>query len=61
MQYRELKRELKKIGCYKVGEGGRHEIWYSPITNQKFPVSRHNQQQVPSGTLKSIKAASGLP
>lgn len=60
MNYKELKKQLKKIGCYKDHEGGRHEMWYSPVTGKIFPVSRHNQQEVASGTLKSIKADAGL-
>lgn len=60
MKFAELKRELKKIGCRKDHEGGNHEIWYSPITNLYFPVSRHNSEEVKNGTLKSIKRDSGL-
>ena len=60
MNHGELKKKLKQIGCYKVGEGKRHERWYSPLTNDEFPVGRHNQKEVPSGTLKSIMNSSGL-
>ena len=60
MNYGELKRQLKKAGCCKDHDGARHEIWYSPATGKKFPVGRHNQQEVPPGTLKSIKADAGL-
>jgi len=40
--------------------GKRHEIWFSPITNESFPVGRHKEEEVATGTLKSIKEASGL-
>ena len=30
MRYSELKRLLRKNGCYKTSEGARHEEWYSP-------------------------------
>lgn len=60
MKFAELKRELKKIGCRKDHEGANHEIWYSPITNLYFPISRHNGEEVKNGTLKSIKRDSGL-
>ena len=60
MNHGELKRKLKKIGCYKLCEGKRHEIWYSPKTGIQFPVGRHNSQEVKSGTLNSIKADAGL-
>jgi hypothetical protein len=44
---REVKRLLKQAGCSFERQGkGDHEIWYSPITNTRFPVdgnikSRH--------------------
>lgn len=60
MKFAELKRELKKIGCYKHHEGANHEMWYSPITGLQFPVSRHNNEEVRNGTLKSIKRDSGM-
>lgn len=60
MTYGELKRQLKKIGCYLDREGGNHEIWYSPITDKHFPIGRHNTEEVPRGTLQSIKKNSGL-
>lgn len=60
MKYSELKKELRKLGCYLSHEGANHEMWFSPVTGQKFPVSRHNTEDVPTGTLKSIKRAAGL-
>lgn len=56
----EKKRELKKIGCYKIKEGKRHEIWYSPKTGKKFPVPRHDSQELATGTMNSIDKDSGL-
>lgn len=60
MRVSEMKRKLKKAGCYKIREGTRHEIWYSPKTGEEFPVSRHNQEELPSGTAHSIERAAGL-
>lgn len=60
MTYGELKRQLKKIGCTILREGGNHEIWYSPLTGKQFPVGHHSKEEVPSGTLNSIKRMSGL-
>ncbi len=60
MTYSELKKQLKKIGCRFDHDGKRHEIWYSPITGEYFPVGRHKTEEVKSGTLKSIKEAAGL-
>ena len=60
LRYSELKKILRKAGCRMDREGAGHEIWYSPITGQRFPVGRHDTKEVPEGTLKSIKEAAGL-
>lgn len=60
LRYSELEKMLRKAGCQINHEGGSHEIWYSPITGKQFTVSRHKTQEVPAGTLKSIKKAAGL-
>ena len=60
MTYGEIKRQLKKIGCYLVREGKRHELWYSLVTGETFPVGRHNTEEVKNGTEQSIRKAAGL-
>lgn len=60
MRYSEVERMLRAAKCRIEREGSNHCIWYSPITGQKFPVSRHKEQEVPKGTLKSILKAAGL-
>lgn len=60
MTYSELKRLLKKNGCYFIREGGNHEIWYSPNTKTQFPVGRHNAEEVKKGTLQTIKNQAGI-
>ena len=60
MKVSELIKELKAAGCYVVRQGGNHEIWYSPITGMKSPVSRHTSQELPSGTEKSIRKILGI-
>jgi hypothetical protein len=55
----DVKKLLREKGCYFDREGkGDHEIWYSPITNRKFPVdskilSRH--------TANAVLKQAGLP
>ena len=49
MKVSEIKKLLKKAGCYCIREGDNHEIWYSPITN------RHLQFQ--DITLKNCRQA----
>lgn len=57
------KSELLKIfGKNKiefVQHGKRHDIYYSPITNKKFPIPRY-ATEIATGTLKSIKKEAGL-
>ena len=60
MKYSELKKMLKKYGCRLDHECGRHEIWYSPITNKMFPIGRHKSEDVASGTLKEILRQAGI-
>ena len=60
MKYSELKRRLKDSGCCKTREGTNHEIWFSPITNDSFPVGRHDGEEVKAGTLQNILKKSGL-
>ena len=60
MKYSELKKLLKKRGCRFDHEGKKHEIWFSPITGRIFPVSRHDSEDCPAGTLNSILKDAGL-
>ena len=62
MKYSELKRMLRQAGCYELKRSGRqpHEKWYSPITGKKFPVGRHDHEEVKPGTLDSILTDAGL-
>ena len=45
-KFAELKWEFMKAGCYLIKEGSNHERWYSPITDAKFEMSRHNNEEV---------------
>ncbi|MDR3318217.1 MAG: type II toxin-antitoxin system HicA family toxin [Clostridiales bacterium] len=60
MKYSELKKILRSAGCYKESEGTSHERWYSPITGKRFPVGRHDAEDVHSGTFHSIQKAAGI-
>lgn len=60
MKYSELKKILKSNGCRIDHSGGRHEIWYSPITGKTFPVGRHQSEDVAKGTLKAILKQAGI-
>ena len=56
----ELLKLLKKNGCTFVRNGGRHDIYFSPITGKQFPVGRHSKGEVPNGTLQNILKCAGL-
>ena len=60
MKYSEVERKLKSAGCYLYRSGGNHEIWYSPITANRFLLSRHKSEEAKDGTLNQISKASGI-
>ncbi|MBO4557214.1 MAG: type II toxin-antitoxin system HicA family toxin [Bacteroidales bacterium] len=60
MKTSELKRLLKSHGCYELSAGKEHDVWYSPITDAKFRVPRHQSREVPQGTLSSILKQAGI-
>lgn len=60
MKYSELRQIIEGAGCYVKRNGSKHDMYYSPITKKMFPVGRHNTQEVPKGTLKSILKQAGV-
>ena len=60
MKTSELKRILKAHGCYELSSGKEHDVWYSPVTQAKIRLPRHQSQEVPKGTLKSILRQAGI-
>ena len=42
MKYRQLYAELIAAdSCYVVRNGGNHDMWFSPITGNIWPIPRH--------------------
>lgn len=60
MKDSELWRMLEKSGCSIYRRGGNHDIWISPKTGKKFPVSRHKTEELKPKTLASIKEKAGI-
>lgn len=60
MKYSELHKKLKEAGCYIIRQGSNHPIWYSPQTEKEFTTSRHESQEVKTGTLNNILKTAGL-
>lgn len=60
MKSKDLIKLLKSNGCEFVRYGkGDHQVWYSPLTGNKFPVP-HPKKNMPIGTIKSIRRMSGI-
>ncbi|NBK93309.1 type II toxin-antitoxin system HicA family toxin [bacterium 1XD21-13] len=59
MKTQELIKLLKKNKCYIIRNGGKHNIWYSRLTQKQFPVPRH-KAEIPPGTLNNILKDAGL-
>jgi len=60
MKFSELKKILRKNGCYLSDDGSKHELWHSPITGNTFTVGRHNTEDVKKGTLSGILKQAGI-
>ncbi len=60
MRANEVKQILRKNDCCLYREGSRHEIWISRKTGKKFQIPGHGAQEIPLGTLKSIKEKAGI-
>ncbi|BDF57956.1 hypothetical protein CE91St36_07730 [Christensenellaceae bacterium] len=60
MRVNELTRFLLKNGVTLKREGGRHDLYYSPLTHNTFPISRHHTEELPAGTLAAILRQAGL-
>lgn len=60
MKVSELRKKLKRIGCYLVSHGAEHDCWYSPKTGNTFRMPRHSSQEIPTGTANKIMKDSGL-
>ena len=59
MRTNELIKLLSQYGVICERHGGNHDWYYSPITDQHFPVGRH-AKEIPSGTVSSILKKAGI-
>ncbi|MDR1780093.1 MAG: type II toxin-antitoxin system HicA family toxin [Tannerella sp.] len=60
MKTSEFLRKAANIGCYFVFHGKEHDVWYSPVTQVYFRVSRHKSQELKGGTLNGMLKDAGL-
>lgn len=54
MKYSELKRRLRKAGCFLLQQGSRHEVWKNPANGHTTILGRHDAEEVKPSTLHSI-------
>lgn len=59
MRCAELIKILKAHNCRFLKQGGRHEIWFSPLTQAQFPVPRH-AREMRTGTVNDILQQAGI-
>jgi predicted RNA binding protein YcfA (HicA-like mRNA interferase family) len=59
-KYGEVKQALKDAGWLVVRQRGSHEIWAKFGHKRRIVVAGKNSDTVPTGTLSSIRRASGL-
>lgn len=60
MKYNQFFAELTAAGCYVLRHGANHDIWYSPKTGNKFALSRHGKQEVPTGMERKAQKVGGV-
>lgn len=59
MKTSELLKLFKQHNIVLEEHGKKHDMYYSPITEKKFPVPRH-KSEIKVGTLNSILKDAGL-
>jgi predicted RNA binding protein YcfA (HicA-like mRNA interferase family) len=59
-KYREVRSALTAAGWSILRQSGSHEIWGKPGETARIVVAGKDSDTVPSGTLSSIRRASGL-
>ena len=46
MKTKQFCAELTANGCFVVRNGSRHDIWKNPKTGAKYPIPRHQSQEL---------------
>jgi predicted RNA binding protein YcfA (HicA-like mRNA interferase family) len=59
-KYSEVRAALRGTGWQVVRQRGSHEVWAKPGAAQRIVVAGKGSDTVPTGTLSSIRRASGL-
>lgn len=56
---RRLERHLADHGCFTLREGGKHSIWFNPVTERRSSIPRH--REIPRSTTRAICRQLGVP
>ena len=56
----EMIRLVKKNGCEFVRHGTKHDIWRNPKTGGRAQISRHQTEELRTGTAERILKDLGL-
>jgi predicted RNA binding protein YcfA (HicA-like mRNA interferase family) len=59
-KYREVRQALSDAGWTVVRQRGSHEVWAHPDRRERVVVAGKDSDTVPTGTLGSIRRATGL-
>ncbi len=59
-KYRDVRTALLEAGWQVLRQRGSHEVWGRPGESTRIVVAGRDSQNVPVGTLSSIRRASGL-
>lgn len=55
MNYREVTRRLKQLGCeFRREAKGSHEIWWHPLKKRYTTIPHHGNKDIAQGTLRKI-------
>ena len=60
MRVSEFRRAVEKIGCWLEREGGKHQIWRSPITGEQFRLSRDGNKDLKPKAEHQLRKLAGL-
>ena len=59
-KYREVRERLRRAGWTRVRQSGSHEVWRHLETGRVVVVSGKDADDVPVGTLSSLRRTTGL-
>jgi hypothetical protein len=59
MKRLELERHLRDHGCEFFRHGGRHDVWFNPLTDSTAALPRH--REIKPGTARAVCRDLGVP